>query len=188
MKQYQNYIALDWSKTTMAIATISQDSEKIPVKEAPADLKDLKLFLSKLPGSKILTFEETTTAQWLYTELVNYVDEILVCNPHRNRLLSDGPKTDKVDAKKLAQLLKANLLKPVFHSGDFFFSLRKFVSGYDDLVKAGVRLQNQKKAILRAVHHHNKSDGNLCYYEEFVLKQLDKGIMSYEKDKKTIVV
>ena len=35
---------------------------------------------------------ETTISQWLYTELRKYVDKIIICDPHRNKLLSEGPK------------------------------------------------------------------------------------------------
>ena len=38
--------------------------------------------------------------------------EVIVCDPRRNKLLEDGSKADKVDARKLAELLRAGLLKP----------------------------------------------------------------------------
>jgi len=103
-----------------------------------------------LSGTKIVTIEETTTTQWLYAELVEYVDKIVICDPLRNRLLSEGPKTDKIDASKLVQLLKANLVKEVYHSTDTFLYLRRVISGYEDLIKSGVRLKNQRHALLRA--------------------------------------
>jgi len=106
------------------------------------DLKNLK-------GAKILAIEETNTSQWLYTELMGYVNKILICDPHRNSLLNEGPKTDKIDAIKLVQLLKAGLMKEVFHSTDKFIYLRRIVSSYEDLIKAGVRVQNQRYALLR---------------------------------------
>ena len=52
--------------------------------------------------------------------------------------MSDGPKTDELDAAKLVKLLKEGFLKPVFHSADEFIYLRKLVSGYEDMIKAGV--------------------------------------------------
>ena len=76
--------------------------------------------------------------------------KIVICDPYRNRLLSEGAKTDKIDASKLAQLLKAGLMKEVYHSCDKFLYIRRVVSGYEDLVKAGVRLKNQRCALLRA--------------------------------------
>ena len=148
---YDHYIALDWAQTNMAIARMTNCANKITSIDVRADIRELRVYLTQLKGSKLLTFEETTTSQWLYTELKPYVNEILVCDPYRNRLLSEGPKTDRIDAEKLVQLLRANLLKPVFHSGEDFIYLRKFISGYQDLVKSGVRLKNQRSALFRGV-------------------------------------
>ena len=78
------------------------------------------------------------------------MDRLLICDPVRNHLLSEGAKTDKIDASKLVQLLKANLLKEVFHSSDKFLNLRRVMSGYEDVIRAGVRLKNQRYALLRA--------------------------------------
>ena len=84
----------------------------------------------------ILTIEESTTAQWLYSELRDKVDELIICDPYRNHLLSEGAKTDKIDSQKLVKLLCSNLLKSVFHSHNDFIYLRKIVSGYEDVVRA----------------------------------------------------
>ena len=100
-------------------------------------------------GTKNLAIEETTTSQWFYTELKDYVDKILICDPNRNKLLNEGPTTDTIDAAKLVQLLQAGLMKEVYHSTDKFLYLRRFVSRYEDLVKAGVRLKNQRYSLLR---------------------------------------
>ena len=38
------------------------------------------------------------------------LDRIVICDPYRNRLLSEGPKTDKIDANKLYLPVSAGLL------------------------------------------------------------------------------
>ena len=147
---YDHYIAIDWSIENMAIARMTKKSNKITAIDVPSDIEDLHAYLKSLKGSKMLTIEETTTSQWLYAELKECVDRILICDPKRNKLLSEGPKTDKIDASKLVQLLKAGLMKEVYHCTDKFIYLRRVVSGYEDLVKSGVRLKNQRYALLRA--------------------------------------
>lgn len=183
MHNYDHYIALEWAKINMAIARMTKHMDSINVIDVPSDIKELKLYLGQLRGKKILTFEETDTSQWLYIELRNFVDEIIVCDPYRNKLLSEGPKDDKKDASKLVRLLKNNLLKPVYHSGELFFSLRKFVSGYEDLIKSGVRLQNQKKSLLKAVGINDKTGELTGYYEQFVLQGIERGIEYYNNEK-----
>jgi transposase len=184
---YDHYMAIDWSIKNMAIARMTKKSNKITAIDVPSDIEDLRAYLKNLRGTKILTIEETTTSQWLYTELKEYVDRILICDPSRNKLLNEGPKTDKIDATKLVQLLKAGLMKEVYHSTDKFLYLRRIVSGYEDLVHAGVRLKNQRYALLRACGKSgNEKIGSTLDFqgEQFVLKCLDRQIEAYEEEKK----
>ncbi|MGZ3772029.1 MAG: transposase [Pseudobdellovibrionaceae bacterium] len=185
MQCYDHYIAIDWSMTTMAIAKLTSAAERLTVFENPTSLEDLKIYLKSLKGSKILTLEESNNSQWLYVEIRDHVDKILVCDPYRNRLLSDGPKTDKVDATKLVRLLKADLLKEVFHTTDQIIYLRKLVSHYQDVIRAGVMVKNQRSAMFRSYGLNHKQDNfegehNL---EEFVVTRLDAQIELYEKSK-----
>lgn len=68
-------------------------------------------FLRGLSGTLHVTFEEGTQAAWLHDLVKPLVAELMVCNPRRNHLLKEGSKSDKVDASKLAELLRARLLK-----------------------------------------------------------------------------
>lgn len=181
---YDHYIALDWAQSNMAIARMTKESSQVKVINVPAKLDELKLYLSRLKGRKILTFEETTTSQWLYVELKGHADEILICDPYRNHLLSEGAKTDERDAIRLVELLKAGLLKPVFHTADRLIALRKLESGYEDTVKAGVRLQNQRAALLRAQGKAKRIETLEDPASAFVLQGLDRQIESCKAEKK----
>lgn len=184
---YDHYIAIDWSIKNMAIARMTKQSNKISIIDNPSDIVDLQVYLKNLAGSKILAIEETTTSQWLYTELKDYVDKLIICDPFRNKLLNEGAKTDKIDATKLVQLLKAGLMKEVYHSGDKFLYLRRLVSGYEDLVKAGVRLKNQRYSLLRSCGKDGYEEEGIKLKhksEQFVIECLDKQIKFYEEGKK----
>lgn len=179
-----HYVALDWSQRNMAIARMTARSEKIDVVDVPTSLKELQFYLSQLKGRKILTFEESTCSQWLYTELKEYVDELLVCDPYRNHLLKEGPKSDKIDARKMVQLLRAKLLKPVFHSGDEFIYFRKLVGGYQDLVRAGVRLKNQRFALFQANGKLPSKKATLdSPAEQFVLSGIEQALLAFEQER-----
>jgi len=185
---YDHYIAIDWSAINMAIARMTKKSNKITTIDVPSDIKELQFYLKNLKGTKILSIEETTTSQWLYTELKEYVDEVLICDPYRNSLLSEGPKTDKIDATKLVQLLKAGLMKEVFHSTDKFIYLRRLVSGYEDLIKAGVRIKNQRYSLLRVCGKTGKEGKGFkldSREDQFVLEGLDRQIQNYNAEKKS---
>jgi len=184
INQYDHYIAVDWAQTNMAIARMTKSSEKIDVRDVPASVKELKVYLKSLKGQKALTIEESSTSQWLYIELKDCVDELIICDPYRNFLLSEGTKNDKIDATKLVKLLRGNLLKPVFHSADDMIYLRKIVSAYDDLVKMGVRLKNQRAALFISRGLDKKKDSLERVEEKFIVDGIDQSIQVYEDEKK----
>jgi transposase len=184
MERYDHYVAVDWAMRNMAIARMTKEGELRKTIDVPSSVKDLQVYMKQLRGKKILTFEETTTSQWLYTELSGYADKILVCDPYRNKLLSDGPKTDKIDSEKLVQLLRGDLLKPVYHSGNEFIYLRGLVSGYEDIVKAGVRFKNQRASLFRAVGKEKTEVELKNPRDQFILESYDSGIKLYEEQKK----
>jgi hypothetical protein len=62
-----------------------------------------------------VTFEEGTWAAWLYNLLKPHVTEVVVCNPRKNALLKDGSKSERIDARKLAEQLYMNKIKSVYH-------------------------------------------------------------------------
>lgn len=185
---YDYYIAIDWSLEDVSIACMKSNSIKPKVNDGISpDIKSLKEYLKELRGSKILTIEETTGSQWLYVELKDTVDKIIICNPLRNRLLDEGSKTDKIDSIKLCKLLRAGLLKEVYHTEDENYNIRKLVSAYEDIVKAAVRLKNQISALYRSVGIRSKR-GKSDYDKKdetmnFILEQKNKTLESLEEDR-----
>ena len=179
---YDHYIGVDWANTNMVVARITQKRNKLHVRDLQTNIKELQVYLDHLKGTKILTFEETTPAHWLYTELRDHVDEIIVCDPRRNKLLSEGPKTDPIDAKKLAELLKGGYVKAVYHEDHHFIYLRKLVSGYQDAVKALVRLKNQRSAILRSVGKLKKEAIETKGEDRFVFDSIARLIAVHEAE------
>lgn len=185
-REYDHYIGVDWSIKNMAIARMTPKHNKVHVVDVPSDVTELQVYLKSLKGTKIMTMEETTTSQWLYTELKDHVTDLLICDPVRNHLLSEGAKTDKIDASKLVQLLKANLLKGVFHSLDRFLNLRRVVSGYEDVIRAGVRLKNQRYALLRACGLTGSEENNIRLKrpeDQLVLDGIERQIEACENER-----
>ncbi len=179
---FDHYIALDWAQNNMALAHATKHSSEIKTIDVASDVKSLRAYIENLKGKKILTFEEASPAQWLYTELINSVDKIIVCEPYTNHLLKSGAKTDRTDAIKLLRLLRADMLKPVFHCTDDFVKIRKLVSGYEDLILSIVQLKNRRKALFRANGQRPGSELP-SEQEKFVLKILDENIALHERQR-----
>lgn len=179
---YDHYIALDWAQRNMAIGRMTKNSEFPKITEARSDIEEFKVYLRSLKGSKVLTFEESNPAQWLFTELKPEVDEVIVCDPYRNHLLKEGHKSDPIDAGKLCMLLRGNLLKPVFHCTDEFINLRKLVSGYEDLIHVVVQEKNRISAMYRA-KGLKPGETFATHEEKFVIGELYRALELHEEQR-----
>src|SRR6202045_3739979 len=103
-----------------------------------------------LRGNVQVTFEEGTWAAWLYDLLKPHVTTVVVCNPRKNALLKDGNKGDKIDARKLAELLRLNNLKPVYHGEHGIRTLKELSRSYLTISKDLGRVMNRLKALYRS--------------------------------------
>jgi hypothetical protein len=73
-----------------------------------------------------------------------------VCNPRKNSLLKDENKSDRIDARKLAELLRGNQLKSVYHGETGVRMLRELSRSYLTIVKDLSRVMNRLKAVYRS--------------------------------------
>src|SRR2546427_192148 len=101
-------------------------------------------------GSLYVTFEEGTWAAWLYDLLKPHVTKVVACNPRRNALLKDGNKSDRIDARKLADLLRGNHLKPVYHGETSVRTLKELSRSYLTISKDLTRVMSRLKALYRS--------------------------------------
>jgi hypothetical protein len=58
------------------------------------------------------------------------VAKLVVCDPRRNGYLKQGSKSDRNDARKLAELLHSNMLRPVYHGEHGVRSLKELARSY----------------------------------------------------------
>src|SRR5271166_4106626 len=109
------YIGLDVHQTTVSVAVLDPDGKLVMQCVLATHASAILDFFHGLRGTLHVTFEEGTHSAWLYDLLVRRVAKLVVCNPRKNALLKAGNKSDTVDARKLAELLRAGLLSPVYH-------------------------------------------------------------------------
>jgi len=109
------YIGLDVDKEAISIAVLNGAGKLVMESIMETKAVSLVQFLQGLRGELHVTLEEGSWAAWLYDVLKPHVSKIVVCNPRRNAYLKEGSKSDKVDARKLAELLRADMLRSVYH-------------------------------------------------------------------------
>src|ERR1700680_744913 len=107
-------------------------------------------FVRGLRGELHLTVEEGTWAACLYDLLKPHVREVLVCDPRKNALLKAGNKSDRIDARKLAELLRSNLLRPVYHGEHGVRTLKELSRSYLTISGDLARVMTRLKAVYRS--------------------------------------
>src|SRR5271167_165491 len=139
------YIGMDVHKEAIAIAVMNGEGKL--VMESIIETKALTIvqFVQGLRGDLHVTLEEGTWAAWLYDLLRPHVTKVLVCDPRKNALLKAGSKSDRIDARKLAELLRSNLLRPVYHGEHGVRTLKELSRSYltisGDLARVMTRLK-----------------------------------------------
>jgi transposase len=111
----EKYIGMDVHQATVSVAVM--DSQGKLIMECILETKAATIleFMQGVHGTLVVTFEEGTCAAWLHDLLKPHVSRLVVCDPRKNALLKDGSKSDRIDARKLAELLRGNQLSPGYH-------------------------------------------------------------------------
>src|SRR5258707_2549221 len=144
------YIGMDVHKESISIA-VRNDAGKI-VMECVIETKASMIlqFIDGLRGDVHVTLEEGTWAAWLYDLLKPHVTKVVVCDPRRNALLQEGNQNDRVDARKLAELLHNNQLRSVYHGDHGLRTLKELVRSYLTITQDLSRVMTRVKAIYRS--------------------------------------
>lgn len=165
------YIGMDAHSSSCTFCVVDERGREVDHTTLATNGKLIVNYLRSLKGTKKLTFEECELSRWLFGIIKPEVDELIVCNPVANREYKKA-KTDKLDARKLARLLRGNFLTPVYHDGSEREKFRDLMSSYQDIVDEGVRLKNRYKSLFRK--NGQKFRGEKLYNDENLLVGLTK--------------
>src|SRR5437870_6755193 len=146
----EKYIGLDVHQATISVAVMDSKGKVVMESILETQAATILEFFAGLRGTLWVTFEEGTWAAWLYDLLKPHVAKLVVCNPRKNALLKHGNKSDKIDARKLADLLRLNDLEPVYHGETGVRMLRELARSYLTIVKDLSRVMNRLKRCIAA--------------------------------------
>ena len=144
------YIGLDVHQATISVAVL--DGVGKLMMEAVLETKAATIlqFIHGLRGTLRVTLEEGTCAAWLHDVLKPHVAQVLVCDPRKNALIKSGNKSDRIDARKLADLLYLDKLHPVFHGETGNRALKELARSYLALTRDTTRVMDRLKALYRS--------------------------------------
>src|SRR5258705_6780343 len=141
------YIGMDVHKEAVVIAVLNSSGKLVMESIVETKASSILQFIHGLRGELHVSWEEGTWAAWLYDLLKPHVQQVLVCDPRRNALLKEGNKSDKVDARKLADLLRTGMLRPVYHGEHGLRTLRELGRSYQTISQDLNRVMNRIKAL-----------------------------------------
>jgi transposase len=144
------YIGMDVHKESISIAVMNSGGKVVMECVIETKASTIVQFIDGLRGDLRVTFEEGTCAAWLHDLLKPHVTEVVVCNPRKIALLKDGSKSDRIDARKLAEQLYMNKIKPVYHGEHGLRTLKELACSYLTISKDLTRVMNRLKALYRS--------------------------------------
>src|ERR1019366_8363276 len=124
------YVGMDVHKEAITMAVMNGDGKLVMESSVETKTSTILQFIQGLRGDLHVTLEEGTWSAWRYDLLKPYVTELVVCDPRKNALLKEGNKSDKIDAPKLADLLRGGYLRSVYHGENGLRTLKELARSY----------------------------------------------------------
>ena len=146
----EKYIGMDVHQATISVAVMDDDGKLIMECLLETKAATILEFIQGLRGTLFLTFEEGTSAAWLHDLLKPHVSRLVVCDPRKAALLKQGNKSDRIDARKLAELLRTNQLTPVYHGEHGIRTLKELGRSYLTVTKDLTRTMSRIKSLYRS--------------------------------------
>lgn len=146
----KKYIGMDVHKESISTAVMNAAGKIVMECVIETKASMILQLVDGLRGELHVTFEEGTWAAWLYDLLKPHVSKLVVCDPRKNASMREGSQNDKIDARRLAELLRLNHLHPVYHGEHGLRTLKELVRSYLTITKDLSRVMSRTKAIYRS--------------------------------------
>jgi transposase len=98
---------MDVHQATISVAVMDSTGNVVIESIIETKASTILELIRAMRGTLWVTFEEGTSAAWLYDLLKPHVAKVVVRDPRKNALLQAGNKNDRIDARKLADLFVA---------------------------------------------------------------------------------
>jgi transposase len=146
------WLGLDAHSKNCVLGQLDDHGAEIKWWSFPTRPQQLLAHIQAIPAAdKRLMLEESNLARWLGQLLRPHVQQLVVCDARRNRLISHDPhKHDRRDAFALARLLRLNEFKPVWQPVEEPRVLfKRSAQAYENAVQRQTRLKLQLKALFQ---------------------------------------
>ena len=145
------YVGLDLGSSSFQQAALNHEGAKIMNRNFPTSEANLRSAFAKLRGEIHVHLEAGELAPWAASIIAPLVKRVVCSHPKDNAWIAkDGDKCDRVDAYKLAELLRINRFKEVHYAPDQpRRNFKQLVQHYDEMTAHQARWKTKLKARLR---------------------------------------
>jgi len=144
-----HYVGLDVHKKTIAFCIKLVDGQIVEQGTVSTNKNELAAWANSLPTSCIIAMEATMFTGWIYDFLQPYALEIKVAHPEMLKAIAAGKKkNDKLDAKKIADLLRCDLLPECYMAPTEIRELRRVLRYRNLIVRQAVQMKNKISGLL----------------------------------------
>jgi len=142
------HVGVDLHKRMSQIAVLTADGE-LTQHRLPNDLAQLELFFAQLPTPSPIAIEASGTWWWLVDLLERLGHQPVLSHPKETKAIASARlKNDKVDAQRLALLLRGDLLPTVWIPPAALREARELVRHRVGLVWLRTQIRNRLLAML----------------------------------------
>ena len=147
------YVGIDVHKKHCQAAVLDDEGELLDQIRFLNKKEDIKEFALKLTTFRddVKAVVESTGNLWIQIHdiLEKFGFEVFLSNPGKTRLIAEAKnKTDKIDAKILARLLRADMLFTCYVPGEEIRNRREFLRARQTFVKHRTQVKNRIHSIL----------------------------------------
>ena len=168
-----HYIGMDVHIATIDFATVDEKGKVKYQEKIKTSAKGIVEYIKKVPGPKVVVVEEGTLSSWVKEIVEGIGEKLVISDPKQNKWIGGGgQKNDRIDAKKLAHLMRGGYIKEIYHPSGEKRRFKELVLHYHDLVKFQTKVKNKLKAKFR--QNGISCRGQTVYQEEHEEKWLKK--------------
>lgn len=175
MQSQYTYVGLDIHKKTISWSAKRIDGTRVGRGVIAARRADLAKWLETLPQPWVGVMEATLFTGWIYDYLKPHAADLKVAHPLMMRTIAAAKKkNDRLDADKLADALRANLVPECHMASPEIREMRRVLRFRNLLVRQAVRMKNKCSGLLmEAGAEYNKKRLHQKKYFNELLGSLD---------------
>jgi len=144
-----HYIGIDFHKESTHVVVLSEAGKLLERTWIPKRREELVRFLTNRPEPAKAALEATLNWYWAYDTIEPLVEELKLASPPKIRNIAESTvKTDHIDAKVIADLLRSNFLPTCYVPDAETRQKRELLRHRAFLIQIRTRVKNRIHIIL----------------------------------------